>query len=167
MSESNGRPRTFTDTTGRIWSLSITVAEIKRVRKATGIDLYKLVDDQFKPLESLLSDPVKITEVLFVLCDGQHDATAEEFERAFSGEVVEAAANVFIDALMDFFPPVDRERCRRIIRLGREIGRRTMEKSARLFEEFRDEDLIEKGVMKLLADAAARTSSESSGIAQG
>jgi hypothetical protein len=64
----------FRDNVGRVWTVTINVAAVKRVRGLVGVDLYKLVDDGFKPLAALVSDPVQLADVLFCLCKDEADA---------------------------------------------------------------------------------------------
>jgi hypothetical protein len=48
--------RTFNDNAGRTWTIAINVAAIKRVRGLLNVNLYKLVDDGFKPLGALVGE---------------------------------------------------------------------------------------------------------------
>ncbi len=76
---------TFTDNAGRVWTVAIHVAAVKRVRGLVHIDLYKLVDDGFRPLGELVADPVQLADVLYYLCKDEADAkqiTDEDFGRA-------------------------------------------------------------------------------------
>ena len=62
--------KTFTDNKGRIWTLEVTVATVKRVRALCRVDLNSIVelDKNNKPsaelLERLSSDPVLLVDVL-------------------------------------------------------------------------------------------------------
>jgi len=99
--------RAFKDTAGRTWIISIHVSAIKRVRGLLGIDLYKLIDDKFKALGELLADPVQLIDVIYCLCKEEADKLGisdEEFGRAMGGDVIEHAANAFLEELTDFFP---------------------------------------------------------------
>jgi len=58
----------FPDNAGRTWTVAINVAAVKRVRGLVNIDLYKLVDDGFRPLGELVADPVQLADVLYCLC---------------------------------------------------------------------------------------------------
>lgn len=123
---------TFVDTAGRTWTVRVDVAAIKRVRSVAGVDLYGLVDDRFAGLGRLLGDPVPLVDVLYVLCrDAAERAgvTDEDFGRAMAGDVIERAANAFVEALIDFFPdPRVRAGLRRVIEAGRTVRTRLIDR---------------------------------------
>ena len=98
---------TFTDNAGRTWTVAINVAAVKRVRGLVNIDLYKLVDDGFKPLGELVADPVQLADVLYCLCKDEADArnvSDEDFGRALYGDAITLAAEAFVEELIDFSP---------------------------------------------------------------
>ena len=77
----------FVDNANRTWEIAINVATVKRIRGLLDVDLYSLVDDGFKSLSALVSDPVNLADVLFCLCKEQADrldVTDEDFGRALS-----------------------------------------------------------------------------------
>lgn len=97
----------FCDNAGRTWVVSINVTAIKRVRGLVGIDLYKLIDDGFRPLGTLVADPVQLADVLYCLCKDEADAkqiSDEDFGRALAGDAITLAADAFVEELIDFFP---------------------------------------------------------------
>ncbi len=99
--------KTFTDTTGRAWTVTVNVDAIKRVRDALGVNLAKVVDDNFKLLAEVVEDPIRLVDVLYVLCCEQADAqkiSDVDFGRAMSGDSLMMAADAFIEAITDFFP---------------------------------------------------------------
>ena len=65
--------KTFTDNTGRTWTLSVTVGTIKRVRALCGVDLANIITMESGKtpnvglLERLASDPVLLVDVLFAV----------------------------------------------------------------------------------------------------
>jgi len=72
----------FVDNSRRTWEVAINVTAVKRIRGLLGIDLYALVDDGFKSLSKLVSDPVTLADVLYCLCKDQADKqsiTDEDF----------------------------------------------------------------------------------------
>lgn len=100
--------KTFRDESGREWAIVIHVSAIKRVRELLGIDLYKLIDDGFKPLGELMADPVRLVDVLYVLCKREADerhVSDEQFGEAMYGETIERAGAAFLDEFAGFFPP--------------------------------------------------------------
>lgn len=99
--------KTFIDNSGRPWVFSINVAAAKRCRALVGVDLYKLATDSMRPLGELLSDPITLVDVLYVLCKEQADAqnvSDEDFGRAMGGDSILRAVKAFQEELIDFFP---------------------------------------------------------------
>lgn len=99
--------KTFQDNAGRTWVLSIHVYAVKRVRAICGVDLYGLVDEKFEGLGKLLSDPVVLVDVLYVLCKDEAEkltVSDEDFGRAMAGDAIEHATDAFLAELTDFFP---------------------------------------------------------------
>ena len=97
----------FVDNANRTWEIAINVATVKRIRGLLDVDLYSRVDDGFKSLSALVSDPVNLADVLFCLCKEQADrldVSDEDFGRALSGDAITHAADAFVEDLIDFFP---------------------------------------------------------------
>ena len=130
---------TFTDNAGRTWTITINVAAIKRVRGLLGIDLYKLVDDGFKPLADLIGDPVQLADVLFVLCKDEADArqvTDEDFGRALYGDAITLAAEAFVEELVDFFPDARvRASLRKLVTAGKRVRDRLVDHAETLVDQ--------------------------------
>lgn len=102
-------PRSFTDTAGRTWPVTITVTDLKRVRQLTGIELGKLT---LQGLAELVADPATFADVLYVLVKDEADrlgVSDVSFGRALSGDVMEAAALSFWRAWADFCPSQTRQ----------------------------------------------------------
>ena len=98
----------FEDRHGRTWSMSITVATVKRVLEATGVNLANILDDKMKPLAELLSNTVKLVDVCWVCCD-QGSGTESEFADGLAGDAFERCTNAFLEELVAFFPKRQRE----------------------------------------------------------
>ena len=127
--------KTFTDNTGRTWTLSVTVGTIKRVRALCGVDLANIITMESGKtpnvglLERLAADPVLLVDVLFAVCKPEADAkgiTDEEFGRAMAGDAIELAATALLDEIIDFFPeakgvPED-PRCKPPLRGAKQAG---------------------------------------------
>ena len=116
-------PQHFTDAEGRKWAVTLNVALAKRVRQATGVDVYRLADDGLKPLAVLLGDPITLVDVLYLLAGAEAKAVSEEsFGGAISGDVIQAAADAFVEALVDFFPdPAKRAALRGVLEKGKRL----------------------------------------------
>lgn len=90
----------FTDNLGRVWTLTINVSQDKRCRALAGVNLFALVERDTAPLAGLLADPVKLADVLYVLCKDQADAakvTDEDFGRGLAGDTFRLAADAFVE----------------------------------------------------------------------
>jgi hypothetical protein len=132
--------RTFNDNAGRTWTIAINVAAIKRVRGLLNVDLYKLVDDGFKPLGALVGDPVQLADVLYCLCKEEADAkkiSDEDFGRALAGDAIHQATEAFLEELIDFFPdPKVRRSLRKIIAESRKVRGRMLDRAEQVLESF-------------------------------
>ena len=118
----------FVDNSRRTWEVAINVAAVKRIRGLLGIDLYALVDDGFKSLSKLVSDPVTLADVLYCLCKDQADKQSindEDFGRALAGDAITHAADAFVEELIDFFPDA---RARASLRKAIEAGKTVRDK---------------------------------------
>lgn len=115
----------FRDNVGRTWTVAINVAAVKRVRGLVNIDLYKLIDDGFKPLAALVADPVQLADVLYCLCKDEADAKSvsdEDFGRALAGDAITLAADAFVEELIDFFPDARaRASLTKVLAAGRKV----------------------------------------------
>jgi hypothetical protein len=122
----------FTDNQGHVWALTIDVAQMKRVRGLLSIDLYRLADDGLRPLAELLSDPMRLADVLFALVIDQANAAKvsdEDFGRGLAGDALQQAAEAFTEELIDFFPAL-RDRL-----TLKKLHGKTMEVAAALADE--------------------------------
>ena len=118
----------FVDNSRRTWEVAINVTAVKRIRGLLGIDLYSLVDDGFKSLSKLVSDPVSLADVLYCLCKDQADKQSisdEDFGRALAGDAITQAADAFVEELIDFFPDA---RARASLRKAIEAGKTVRDK---------------------------------------
>jgi hypothetical protein len=99
--------RSFKDTQGRTWIVSITFHELKLCRKLLGVKLADLSNDCCKPLGELIADAERFVDVLYVLCKEQADkanVSDADFGRSLDGDAIEAAIHAFVGAFADFSP---------------------------------------------------------------
>ena len=99
--------KSFTDTKGQVWDIDITIGPARRVKSRLGVDLNTVIDNKAAGLVELLTDPYRLVDVLFVLCEAQavqRQISDQDFADVIGGDVLEAAANAFVEALIDFFP---------------------------------------------------------------
>lgn len=97
--------KTFKDSQGREWQVTVNVTTIKRVRDLVKVDLLEVLEG--KLLERLASDPILLVDVLYVVCKPQADkdnVTDESFGAALAGKSIEDATTAFLEELVDFFP---------------------------------------------------------------
>ena len=140
--------KTFTDNTGRAWTLAINVDAIKRVKALAKVDLLEAVEG--KLIERLVSDPVLLCDVVYTLCKPQADqldVSDEDFGRAMAGDAIEQATAAMLEELVDFFPS------RRAL-LTKAVGKfKTLQETVLSAAETRlDSGMIEKLMAKELAE---------------
>ena len=140
--------KTFTDNTGRAWSLAINVDAVKRVKALVNVDLLQAVEG--KLIEQLVADPILLCDVVFCLCKPQADqlgVSDEDFGRAMAGDAIEQATSAMLEELVDFFPS------RRRALLTKAVGKfRTLQETVLTAAEARlDSGLIEKRLAVELA----------------
>lgn len=135
--------QTFTDNAGRTWTLTINVTSAKRVRALTGVNLYGLIDDGFKPLGELVADPITLCDVLYALV--QEEATTrqvsdEEFGRGMWGDAITSGADAFVEELVDFFPDARvRAGLRKMIEAGKKVRSQLLAHGEQILDEIEPE----------------------------
>ena len=145
--------KTFTDNTGRTWTLSVTVGTIKRVRALCGVDLANIIKTpNVGLLERLASDPVLLVDVLFAVCKPEADTkgiTDEEFGRAMAGDAIELAATALLDEIIDFFPEAKRKVFRKILDASRRFEARSKQALTELLEDPAFDEKIDQALNQL------------------
>lgn len=124
--------RSFKDENGKPWTLSINVGTVKKVRGLAKVDLLDLRDGNL--FSELSSDPVKLGDVLWVLCEDEAKAAGIDeiaFGRALAGDALEAATTALLEEIVDFFPKPQRDILRKALAKGREMQERTLAKTMR------------------------------------
>lgn len=148
---------TFKDRTGREWVVEVNPTAMKRVREATGVHLGTVLNDDMAGLAALMADPIKLVDVLYVLCRDQaerHGLTDEGFGRQLDGDAYDAAADAFTEALANFSRPRLRNALRAMLRKEREYRTAAGAKAAAEFEAI--------DVAALLAEAEKTATSKNS-----
>ena len=108
--------KTFTDTAGRTWTVTINVDAIKRVKSLLGVNLMDAVEGTL--LEKLVSDPVLLCDVIYAVCKPQADAQGvrdEDFGRAMAGDAIDLATTAMLEELVEFFPLARRRLLRKAL----------------------------------------------------
>ncbi len=136
--------KSFTDNAGRVWTVSVTVSTIKRVRALCGVDLASLItmeagkQPDVTLLERLASDPVLTVDVLFAVCKPEADAkgvTGEDFGQSMAGDAIELATAALLDEVVDFFPEARRRTLRKILDASRRFTERSKEALTALLDD--------------------------------
>ena len=103
--------KTFTDSAGRTWTVSLTIDAAKRVKGLLNINLLELEAGDPPLLTKLGTDVILLCDVIFALIKPQADAAGvsdEQFGAALGGEVILAAQTAFYEELVDFFRKLGR-----------------------------------------------------------
>lgn len=98
--------RTFKDSAGRSWTISITVDAIKRVMGSVGVNLSELHGGDPPLIVRLEADAVLLFDVIYQLIAPQASAvgvTPEQFAVSIDTQSVGPAATAFWEELADFF----------------------------------------------------------------
>jgi len=105
MSDENApETRKFTDSQGRDWDLTLTVADLRRCKDLAGIDIAAKVEGGL--FDELADDPILLCDTLAAIVRPQMDVrglTDEQFAAALGGDVIEAATEALIAAIVYFF----------------------------------------------------------------
>lgn len=99
--------KSFRDSKGRLWDLSIDVTAVRRVHALLGVLLTDLSD--VVKLGELIADPLRLVDVCFAIVKPQADAanppvSDEAFATGLAGDAIEQMADAFMAGLVDFFP---------------------------------------------------------------
>ena len=100
---------TFSDTQGRPWTITLNVDAIRRVRSVLNINLLEAIEG--KLLERLITDPVLLCDILFVVIQPEaiaKEISDEDFGRSLGGDVLDVATTALLEELVDFFPSAKR-----------------------------------------------------------
>jgi len=141
----------FKDNAGRSWTVSITIAAIKRCTAIAGINLLDAVNgDLFRKFEA---DPVPMIDCLYAIVKPDADkigVSDVDFGEALAGDAVAAAQDAFMEELINFFPGQKREI---LLRAWKDVGHareRLLALAAKVQSEQNAEAIIEKAEKKFL-----------------
>ena len=98
--------RSFTDSEGREWQVSVTVGSIRRVRDLLGVNLSNYLEGEPPLIDRLQRDVVLLGDVLYCLVKPQADergVSDEKFGSALSAEAFGIAVIVFWEEFSGFF----------------------------------------------------------------
>jgi hypothetical protein len=89
---------TFSDTQGRPWTITLNVDAIRRVRSVLNINLLDAIEGRL--LERLITDPVLLCDILFVVIQPEAIAKGisdEDFGRSLGGDVLDVATTALLE----------------------------------------------------------------------
>lgn len=141
--------KTFTDNTGRTWTLVINVDAVRRVRALANVNLMDAVEG--KLIERLVSDPVLLCDIIYAVAKPEADANKisdEEFGRSMAGDAIDSATTALLEELVDFFP---RDR-RRLLGKAMEKLKTLNQMAVRAVEQRFDSGAIERQMAAALAE---------------
>lgn len=119
----------------------MTVGKVEEIDDRLGINL---VDDAFESIIPVLTNPVSLVRVLWILVEEQATAQGvdgKQFGEAFDGDTFEAAAAALEAALENFIPPRRRSLMRSLLDLTREGEAKQI---AAAMEEAKNPDFMAK-----------------------
>jgi hypothetical protein len=108
--------KAFKDNADRTWTVTVNVDAIKRARSLLDVNLLEAVGCRL--LERLVSDPVLLCDVIYVVCKPEADTRGvsdEEFGRAMAGDAIEQATQALLEELVAFFPLARRRLLRKAL----------------------------------------------------
>ena len=156
--------KTFTDNTGRTWTLVISVDAIKRVRALAGVNLMEAVEGNL--IERLVADPVLLCDVIYAVAKPEADANQvsdEAFGRSMAGDAIEHATTALLEELVDFFP---RDR-RRLLGKALEKLNKLNQMAVNAVEQKLDSGEMEKQMQAALAALDKRSTPTPPGSSSG
>lgn len=153
--------KVFKDNAGRTWTISVTVASIKRVRDLCDVDLLDAAQSGKSNdglIARLATDPILLCNVVYALC--QPEATAagvsdEQFGEAMGGDALDGATTALLEDLVAFFPNARRKV------LGRALDklRAAETRASQIAMERLDSPELDAEIERLLATSGAPVSS--------
>ena len=156
---------TFADTQGRTWTVIINVDVIRRVRSLLSINLLEAIEGRL--LERLITDPVLLCDILFVVIQPEAIAKVvsdEDFGRSLGGDVLDLATTALLEELVDFFPSAKRTVFRKALIKLKQLETLAIETATQRLES---SELEERMKAAISGTQVASTSGNSSGSSPG
>jgi len=143
--------KTFTDSTGKTWTISLTIDAAKRVKGLAGVNLLDLTAGEPPLLTRLGTDVILLCDVLYCLVKPQADAagvTDEQFGSALGGEAILAAQTAFYEELVDFFHKAGRGEVARAVQTQRRMIDLTIQRIETRIEHMDIETMLDAALGK-------------------
>ncbi|MGC1272798.1 MAG: hypothetical protein WBC44_03760 [Planctomycetaceae bacterium] len=139
--------QTFFDADSRMWTVDISLAEIRDVKRQLGIDLLDVGNETL--FARLVQDPELIVDVLHVVLGSQCDEKGVEavtFARAMRGNTLDDASRALLESLVDFFPRRRREVLRAALRKTNRWLQTTADHARDVIESDRLDGLLQEQI---------------------
>lgn len=98
--------KTFKDTQGRQWNISINLGTAMAIKDSLGIDLLQPEAGDPPLLTRIGTDEILLGQILCGLLEDQfekHNLTAKDVRMSFDGDTLLAAQKAFYEEMVDFF----------------------------------------------------------------
>ena len=97
----------FKDNKDRIWSISINVGALARVKALASCDLLAVLDDSAALLGHIYDDYLLLGEIGWALCKPEAESksiTVDQFAEGLFGQGLTRLSDAILEELSDFFP---------------------------------------------------------------
>ena len=155
--------KTFTDTAGRTWTLSLTIDAAKRVKGLLDVNLLELEAGDPPLLTRIGTDVILLCDVIFALVKPQADAngvTDEQFAAALGGETILAAQTALYEELVGFFRGLGRSDLAKAV----DAQRRMIDLAVRKIETRIDKLDLEAAIETTLGESSTSSPESSASI---
>lgn len=129
--------KSWKDSEGNKWNLSINVFTLKKVKADTGVDLLAIASGDKDASESL-ADVFKMAEVLWSLTEKQAEERGinpDQFGERLAGDAFEDAAKQLLEDLVEFFPEKKRKAFRLLLQKAEEFEDSRMDAAIKKLED--------------------------------
>ena len=127
------------DAEGHAYETRITVAEVRDVKTALGINLMDIATGDL--LQRISEDVVLLCDILYVINRSQakeYGIDDVQFGRNLYGDALEEATRAFMEEMINFFP---NQRTRQLLTKAMTKGQERMDKALDLAEKSLEEEL--------------------------
>ena len=155
--------KTFTDTAGRTWTLSLTIDAAKRVKGLLDVNLLELEAGDPPLLTKIGTDVILLCDVIFALVKPQADANGvsdEQFAAALGGETILAAQTALYEELVGFFRGLGRSDLAKAV----DAQRRMIDLAVRKIETRIDKLDLEAAIETTLGESSTSSPESSASI---
>ena len=156
--------KTFNDNEGRMWTVAVNIATVKRVKSLLGVNLMDAIEG--KLIEKLATDPVLLCDVIYAVCKPEADETNvsdEQFGKAMAGDAIEHATVALLEELVDFFPEAKRLVLRKALTKFQMVEKLAIETANKYLDSPEMEKRIETA-LKNITDSSGNSPESSESI---